>query len=337
MNGRLLVFNCHEAWVYQLRLLKQPLDVIVGLPGRHTRGWDEKMRPVPAGARLVSLKQAIAMGEQYDCILTHNLSDLLDAKSLAGPKLMVIHLTLDGMVAEQGATTDAAKFRAAVAQYVGRTSVHVMAVSKLKGNSWGFTDDIVPLAADPADYATFQGGQPRGLRVSNFVTRRAQTLLWGFHQKAFGDLPITIVGHNPELAGAEPAADWNSLKEIYRSHRFFIHTADPRLEDGYNMATLEAMAAGLPVLSNCHPTSPVIDGVSGFLSDDPATLKMLARRLLENPELAVDMGRAAQQTIRDHFSNESFRRRMTRSIELAQEKWNLNHRARTAQQLPTGY
>jgi glycosyltransferase involved in cell wall biosynthesis len=337
MNGRLLVFNCHEAWVYQLRLLKQPLDIIVGLPGRHTRTWDEKMRPVPSGARLISLKQAIGMGEQYDCIVTHNLSDLLDAKSLAGPKLLVIHLTLDGMVAEQGSTTDAAKFRTAVAQYVSRTSVHVMAVSKLKGKSWGFAEDIVPLAADPADYASFHGGQPRGLRVSNFVTRRAQTLLWDFHQEAFRDLPITIVGHNPELSDAEPAADWNSLKEIYKSHRFFIHTADPLLEDGYNMATLEAMAAGLPVLSNRHPTSPVIDGVSGFLSDDPATLKMLATRLLENPQLAVDMGRAAQQTIRYHFSNESFRRRMNRSIELAQEKWDLTHRATATQQLPAAY
>jgi hypothetical protein len=35
MNGRILVLNCHEAWIHQLRLLDQPLDIVVGLPGLH--------------------------------------------------------------------------------------------------------------------------------------------------------------------------------------------------------------------------------------------------------------------------------------------------------------
>ena len=35
---RLLVFNCHEAWVYQLGLLDYDLDIICGLSGRYTRG-----------------------------------------------------------------------------------------------------------------------------------------------------------------------------------------------------------------------------------------------------------------------------------------------------------
>jgi glycosyltransferase involved in cell wall biosynthesis len=327
MNGRILVFNCHEAWVYQLRLLNRPLDIIVGLPGRHTGRWDQKMRPLPAQAQALTLKQVLASQEHYDCIVAHNLTDLLDASTLVGAKLMVIHLTLDGMLLEQDAKTDPSAFRAAVADYVNRTSVHVMAVSKLKGQSWGFTDDIVPLAADPGDYATFDGGQPRGLRVSNFIARRARTLLWDFHEQVFAGLPITLVGHNPELPGVKPAADWDSLKEMYRSHRFFIHTANPQLEDGYNMATLEAMAAGLPVLGNCHPTSPVINGVNGFLSDDPEMLKRHAIRLLENPFLAVEMGRAAQQTIRDQFSNAMFCRGMSRSIGTAREKWNLAHRS----------
>ena len=51
---RLLVFDCHEAWVYQLRLLRWPLDIVVGLRGRHTQEWDESMRPIPPGlARFV--------------------------------------------------------------------------------------------------------------------------------------------------------------------------------------------------------------------------------------------------------------------------------------------
>jgi len=31
----LLVFNCHEAWVYQLGVLGYNLDIIVGLKGKY--------------------------------------------------------------------------------------------------------------------------------------------------------------------------------------------------------------------------------------------------------------------------------------------------------------
>ena len=49
---RLLVFNCHEAWVHQLGGLDRPMDVIVGLSGRFKKTWDEQMRPVPPNARI---------------------------------------------------------------------------------------------------------------------------------------------------------------------------------------------------------------------------------------------------------------------------------------------
>ena len=53
---------------------------------------------------------------------------------------------------------------------------------------------------------------------------------------------MTLVGRNDNMPGVEPAHDWAELKQILSRHRFFVHTADPNLEDGYNMATLEAMA-----------------------------------------------------------------------------------------------
>ena len=70
-------------------------------------------------------------------------------------------------------------------------------------------------------------------------------------------MPVRFVGHNPDMPGVQAAESWDELKAILAAHRFYIHTAHPDYEDGYNMATLEAMAAGLPVLGNRHPTSPV--------------------------------------------------------------------------------
>jgi hypothetical protein len=321
MDERLLVFDCHEAWAYQLQALPSPMDVVVGLRGRQTDGWDEGIRPVPRNARLVRLDDVLRIPQTYRCIVANNLTDLLDAKSLSGPRLLMVHETLDGALREQESGVPAHEFRAAVSQYVRITGTHVVAVSKLKGRSWGFEEDIVPFSADPDAYPVWSGDLARGLRVANHIQRRPRILLWEFHQAAFARLPITLVGKNPDLAGVQPSANWDDLKETFRRHRFYIHTADPALEDGYNMATLEAMAAGLPVIGNRHPTSPVEHGVSGFLSDDPIELRSYAERLLADRELAGRMGQAARKTVAEHFSGLQFREAFDRSIECARQKW----------------
>lgn len=320
-NGRLLVFDCHEAWVYQLRALDQPMDVIVDLPGRLTPGWDTAMRPIPPNARCVRLKEALARGEIYDCIIAHNLTDLLDVKTLEGPRLLMIHQSLGSMIADQGAATTPNELRQAVSHYVRITGTHVTAVTRMKGESWGFAEDVVAASAECNDYPPYRGDLPRGLRVANQIGAKRRTLLWDLHERAFAGLPVTLVGRNPDLPDVAPARDWDGLKRIFSRHRFFIHTADPAFEDGYNMATLEAMAAGLPVLGNRHPTSPVIHGVSGFLSDDAEELKAYAQKLIAEPELAAEMGREAQKTVAAMFGVEKFKRGIENSIRAAREKW----------------
>jgi glycosyltransferase involved in cell wall biosynthesis len=321
MNNRLLVFDCHEAWVYQLQALPFSMDVIIGLRGRHIDGWDSNMRPVPANARLIRLEDALRDSQGYQCVVAHNLTDLLEAKAFDSPRLLVVHETLEGALQEQRATVSAGQFREAVAKFVRMTGTHVVAVSRLKGRSWGFEDDIVPLSADPSQYLTWKGDLARGLRIANHIQRRPGILLWEFHKKAFDGLPVTLVGRNEDMAGVYPSECWEELKSTFSRHRFYIHTADPRLEDGYNMAMLEAMAAGLPVLGNYHPTSPVEHGVSGFLSDDPAELRACALRLLADRDLSARMGHAARETIAKRFSAARFRQDFVRSLEFAQWKW----------------
>jgi glycosyltransferase involved in cell wall biosynthesis len=197
---------------------------------------------------------------------------------------------------------------------------HSIAISLLKARSWGLGDENLPPAVDAADYLPCRGDLARGSRVANHIRRRPRTLLWDFHEAAFAGLPMTIIGHNDDMPGVEAARDWAELKESMSRHRFFVHTADARLEDGYNLATLEAMAAGLPILGNCHPTSPVEHGVSGFLSDDPAELLRYAMRLLKDQHLAARMGREAQKAAVERFPPGKFKAGLSRAIEIARSK-----------------
>ncbi|HEX42745.1 MAG TPA: glycosyltransferase family 1 protein [Phycisphaerales bacterium] len=317
----LLVFNCHEAWVYQLGTLGLPLDIVVGLDGRHTEGWDLQMRPLPTNARLIRLDDALAHpNPYYYCIITHNVADLMQIKHRSEPRLLVIHSTIEGRRLEERSQVEPERMRQTLRTYLTLVGGHAVAVSALKGRSWGFTEDIAPFCADLRDYRSYTGDWPCGLRICNFISSRRNILMWDFHEQAFAGLPVKLVGHNPDLPGVRATEDWEQLKAYLQSHRFYIHTADPSLEDGYNMATMEAMAAGMPILGNKHPSSPVEHGVSGFLSDDPQELNAYARTLLEDRDLAVRMGQAAQSCARRQFSVEGFRQKFLRSIEVARAK-----------------
>jgi hypothetical protein len=81
------------------------------------------------------------------------------------------------------------------------------------------------------------------------------------------------------------------------------------------------MAAGMPILGNCHPSSPVRHGISGFLSDDPQQLRLYAKILLEDRDLAILMGQQARKTAIEQFSLARFKDSFLKSIENTRRKW----------------
>ena len=317
----LLVFNCHESWVYQLGVLGYNLDIIIGLKGQYIETWDEQMRPIPPNSRLITLPEAQQSQTNYYCIITHNITDLLDIKQRPEPRILVIHSTLEGRALEEGSDVNPQAMKEMLIKYLKLIGGHAIAISDLKGKSWDFTEDIIPCAVEADDYPPFSGEKSCGLRICNFIENRKKILLWDFYEKVFEGIPVRLVGHNPNIPGVRAANGWDHLKRIMQSHRFYIHTANPELEDGYNMASLEAMAAGMPVLGNRHPTSPIEHGVSGFLSDEPAELRKYANMLLEDKVLATMMGQEARKTVIERFSMARFKEAFLKSIETARKKW----------------
>ena len=318
---RVLVFDCHEAWVHQLEGLGFELDIVVGLQGRTALSWDERMRPIPTGARLISLEQALAGHTDYAALILHSVTDLLDVKTLDFPKIVVLHVTLEGRAVEQGHAADVHQLGPMLRQFCNVTAVRAVAVSALKARSWGIADEIIPFGVDPAAYLPHTGELARGIRVSNHFNRRRQILLADLHEQAFAGLPMTLVGHNADIPGAHAADDWVHLKQQLSAHRFYVHTADPELEDGYNMASLEAMASGLPVLGNVHPSSPIVHGKSGYSSDDPAELRAHAEQLLADPALAARLGAEARRCVSERFHVRLFRSAFRNAIAAAQKRY----------------
>ncbi len=172
----LLVFNCHEAWVHQLGALGCALDIIVGLKGRYTQAWDERMRPVPVNSRFISLPEALTCPRRYYCIVTHNVTDLLDIKSRPEPRLIVLHSTLEGRVAEERSGVPLHKMRETLFRYLELVGGHAAAGTTLKARSWGVPDgDVVLAGVDPSDYPPYSGEHACGLCVCNFIESRKKS------------------------------------------------------------------------------------------------------------------------------------------------------------------
>ena len=72
---------------------------------------------------------------------------------------------------------------------------------------------------------------------------------------------------------------------------------------------LEAMATGMPVVSVANPTSPVVDGVNGYISDDSHYLQDRIQELLSNRDLAIELGAKGRETVAKEFPISRFVRR----------------------------
>ncbi len=305
MAHRILTFNGHEPYVHHLAKLGYPMDVVDGLSGTCASSWDVRARPVPENVTLVHVNETCRRGP-YMVALCHNLSDLIAIKHLEVPRVLILHMNLHGRIAEEGCSLSLDDMQYTVRTYLRMVGGVVVAVSRPKLLSWGVDGTVIEPPVDGDDHGGYTGELAKGIRVANFVSRRAHLLAWDVHREITRDTPMTLVGNNPDMPGSEPAQDWNHLRVLLQAHRFYVHTAGADLEDGYNLALLEAMGTGMPVIATRSPTSPVVDGESGFISDNVNYLRWGAQQLLTDRELAARMGEAGRRAVLERFNVTNF-------------------------------
>ena len=107
-----------------------------------------------------------------------------------------------------------------------------------------------------------------------------------------------------EYAGEKyHAAKW----EAFSRASVFVH---PSYNDCFPLVLLEALGAGLPVVSTTEGGIPDIvqDGVTGFLCPprDAAAVADRIGRLLKDPDLRARMGKAARRDYEARFTRERF-------------------------------
>ena len=112
---------------------------------------------------------------------------------------------------------------------------------------------------------------------------------------------------------------WCSQADLPRHYRAADLCLVPTIaQDGLSITSVEAMAAGIPVVASRIGGLPytVSDGLTGLLFEpgDPADLARQIARLLDDPDLRRRMGLAGRRRFEDEFTWETVIERYWRPL-----------------------
>jgi glycosyltransferase involved in cell wall biosynthesis len=307
---KILTFCAHQPFLYLFKGMRHCSFYLIetALHRRFLQNWNESVRPLPDHFHLITRDQAREGLEtrQYDIALAHNVSEYVDFLPFDIPQILLFHSTLSGRILEENSGIDKQKFRKKLEQLLKRSGGTAVFISELKKRDWNIPGRIIPTAVSLKEFHGFRGEEAVILRVTNQLRERRRIFNYYHHRRIVRGFPCHYLGYNPTITGAGPAGSFAELCHYYRSHRIFLFTADPTMEDGYNLAMLEAMATGMPVVSTANPSSPVVDGVNGYMSNNLNDLRKKIDELLQNVDLARELGSQGRETVKEQFPMDKF-------------------------------
>lgn len=289
-------------------------------------GWVPHNRPLPANFQLADWETARRDFPRFDAVVGHDMRlDLLRflpyCLRYRKPYIQAIH----GRRARGGYSRS--RLRRLVKQMYADTIlrsvvslglIRLVFVADYDSLDWGLKSTVIDLAVPLDEVGPYEGTEPALLVVGNMLHR--EHYAFDYLMEISAQVPVRVVGENPQISAARPSKNWDDLRSIYRRYRAYLNlNREP--EKGYNSAVLEAMGSGMPVISLRHPSTPVRDGENGFLVDSVQEAVDRGRQILSDFELASRLGKCARETIEQEFSigklRTSWNDLLMRSIRLA--------------------
>jgi len=322
MPLRILTFNWHEPYICLMAKTGHYFDVVPRLKGGR-KDWLVEQRPIPENVTLIREEHALkkCCHHFYDVIICQNVQDLTLVKQFELPKILVFHNKLSTEIALAGQQISKKEvYRQQIQSLIDENGpIHLVFISQAKKIDWGFEGQIITPGIDPSEYGDYHGRWPKVLRVGNFMKERDIMMGFSLQEQILKGLPSTILGLNPSLPESRLSRSWEDLKQAFRRHRLYLNTTVEGYEDGYNLAMLEAMATGMPVVSVANQTSPIRNDMNGFVSNNLNFLHQKVAELLGNMDLARKLGQNARETVIEKFPISKFTEKWNEALEIASQ------------------
>ena len=302
----IITFPTHER--YESNLVKTGHN-FYGYREGNIKSWNTNYAPVPDNYILLDDRRGeaqIPLDVDFDLVLSQNKFGQFQkaqpiAKLLNIPLVSLEHtLPMPQWSPEQ---------RSQLCNMRGLINVFI---SDYSISQWNFakTNDVrvIKHCVDtemfkPAYSIEFDKRYNRILSVVNDWIGRDWCCGFKLWQRVIAGLPACPVGDTQGLS--KPASSMKELVDFYAYSRIFINTSTV---SPVPTSLLEAMACGCAVVSteNCMIPEVIEHGVNGFMTNDETEMRGYLEQLLNDEELALQMGLKARQTILDEFSVKRF-------------------------------
>lgn len=293
---KVLTYHTHESFQWSLAKTAHKFYCLVAPTRPH--GWNLAVKPKPENMIDISPEEARDRAGEFDLLITQSDSQYGDSfKYKISKRLHIEHTT----------------YPEPVMPYWNCPTVFITDYNRRlwMGGPSGQKIWTVRHGIDTNEFHTWVGTKNSAVTLVEAFRQRDWCCGYTLFDWVMKGLPFEIFGReNESLSGSDgsacrPASGWEEVKKILRDHRVYVNTS---LHSPVPMALLEAMAAGMPVVttSSCEIPFYVKDGREGFISDDPTRLRAAVMMLLGNHERARSLGERARKAVSELCNLERF-------------------------------
>ncbi len=117
------------------------------------------------------------------------------------------------------------------------------------------------------------------------------------------DLKVNPWGETPNLSKMADNSD--HLRDLYRNASVFLNTT---LWSSCPFSLLEAMSVGCPIVTTATTSIPefIKNGKNGFITNDPKTMRSMLLDLINDKDMALEIGAEGRKTVLEHFGQQQF-------------------------------
>lgn len=183
---------------------------------------------------------------------------------------------------------------------------HFVFISDFNKNAWGFEGNwsasVVNHGISPEFTYSDAERSPHALSAVNLFADRDWCCGWEVWQQVASKVPVRLIGKNP---GMSEALSGKELVQAYQQSQIFFNTST---HSPVPTVLMEAMACGCAIVSTttCMIPEIITNGENGLFADSPIDMVEAIQSLLDNPERARELGKAAAETIKTRYNVDEF-------------------------------
>lgn len=262
--------------------------------------WSEKNRPIPHNYHRVTSTQQLP--EKIHCVISQNKLNQYELLSDVAIHYRCPLITIEHTIPPRGWSKE-------YTQKIGGMRGDIDVVNTRHSiDAWMYSQDdpnlvVISPGVDTSVFSGWIGGDGKAMTVVNDLAGRPDVVGYQVWQEIASRVPTNLWGINPGLSEETNGVD--HLVDLYRHASVLFN---PTLRASFGMVIIEAMSVGCPVVSTNNGPLPeiIIDGETGFLSNDTDVLIDKLMWLIKNPDSGRVLGSNGRARVVEMFSLERF-------------------------------